>query len=170
MKPDSSIDPVLQPLEDNPFQALISDQFQISDILEWVLNQFGPSDILQSSFSIAEEYIRKIISLKEENLISSIVLLLDYKATNKTIDLWHFMGAVFDSTFLSQNHSKMILIKSYSGRKATIITSQNMARGNRNECYFISESAAIYDRLRVQFEDVTGNNSIVLNELLSGNS
>lgn len=82
MKPDSSIDPVLQPLEDNPFQALLSDQFQISDILEWVLNQFGPSDILQSSFSIAEEYIRKIISLKEENLISSIVLLLDYKATN----------------------------------------------------------------------------------------
>ncbi len=64
----------------------------------------------------------------------------------------------------------MILIKSYSGRKATIITSQNMTRGNRNECYFISESAAIYDRLRVQFEDVTGNNSIVLNELLSGNS
>jgi len=107
MKPDSSIDPVLQPLEDNPFQALLSDQFQISDILEWVLNQFGPSDILQSSFSIAEEYIRKIISLKEENLISSIVLLLDYKATNKTIDLWHFMGAVFDSTFLSQNHSKI---------------------------------------------------------------
>lgn len=167
MKRGHSIDSILQPLEEKPFQAYLSDAFQIADILEWVLDQVGPSYVIQTSFSISEEYLRRLHGIREKGLITGLDVILDFKATNKTVDLWYFLSAVADRALLANNHSKIMLIASKSGRRIVVITSQNLTRGNRNESAFVAESDELFSTLFAQINNLI-ENSIPLNEILGG--
>ena len=41
MKRTASIDKILKPLADTPFQAYLSNAVQVADILDWILSQVG---------------------------------------------------------------------------------------------------------------------------------
>ena len=58
MKRTASIDKILKPLADTPFQAYLSNAVQVADILDWILSQVGVSEIWQTSFSISEDFLR----------------------------------------------------------------------------------------------------------------
>lgn len=166
MKRGTDIDSLLQPLDRLPFQAYLSDALQVPDILEWILKQVGRSEVFQTTFSISEEYLRRLVSIRESGMVSTLDIILDFKATNKTVDLWYFISNVADNAYLAQNHSKIILVKSESGRKIVVITSQNLTRGNRNESAFIAESVEIYDSIRTQIDKIVKFNAISLNGIL----
>ena len=51
---------ILAPLAERPAQAYLSNALQVADILRWVLAQTGPADIQMTSFSISEEFLRRI--------------------------------------------------------------------------------------------------------------
>lgn len=106
MKRTASISEILRPLKDAPFQAYLSNAVQVADILEWILEQTGTAEVWQTSFSISEEFLRRLFFLKKKRPISRFNLLLDHKATNKTVKLWSFIVQVVDRTFLADNHSK----------------------------------------------------------------
>lgn len=167
MKRTASISEILRPLKDAPFQAFLSNAVQVADILEWVLEQIGTAEVWQTSFSISEEFLRRLFFLKKKCPVSRFNLLLDHKATNKTVKLWSFIVQVVDSTFLADNHSKILLVKSADGDTVSVVTSQNLTRGNRAESAFISTSPEIFANLHAAVLDIIEYHSVPLNDLFN---
>lgn len=138
MKRGLTIDQLLRPLDECQVQAYLNDTLQVADVLEWVLAQFGPSRVCQASFSISEEFLRRLFFIKKKHRIVDYSLLLDLKATNKTLKLWRFIHQVVDKAYLSANHGKLLLVEGENGRVCSVITSQNLTRGNRYECAIVT--------------------------------
>ena len=165
MKRTASLSEILKPLSEKPNQAYLSNAVQVADILEWVLQQVGVAEVWQTSFSISEEFLRRLFFICKANKVSRINLVLDHKATNKTLKLWAFITQVIERTYLADNHSKILLVKSESGKTVSVITSQNLTRGNRAESAFISTDPIIFASLYAQIEDLITNHSVPLNDL-----
>lgn len=165
MKRTAHIDQLLRPLSDTPSQAYLSNAVQVADILEWILGQVGVAEIWQTSFSISEEFLRRLYFITKEKRVSRINLVLDHKATNKTLKLWAFITQVIERTYLADNHSKILLVKSEAGETVSVITSQNLTRGNRHESAFISTDPAIFATLKAQVDDLITNHSVPLHDL-----
>ena len=167
MKRSADINQILRPLKETPFQAYLSNAVQVADILEWILSQVGIAEVWQTSFSISEEFLRRLFFITKDKKVSRINLVLDHKATNKTLKLWAFITQVIERTYLADNHSKILLVRSEKGDTVSVITSQNLTRGNRHESAFISTSPEIFANLYDQVNDLITNHSVPLHDLFS---
>lgn len=165
MKRSADINQILRPLKETPFQAYLSNVVQVADILEWILSQVGIAEVWQTSFSISEEFLRRLFFITKDKKVSRINLVLDHKATNKTLKLWAFITQVVERTYLADNHSKILLVRSEAGDTVSVITSQNLTRGNRHESAFISTSPEIFANLYDQVNDLITNHSVPLHDL-----
>ena len=115
MKRTASIQDFLKPIREKPYQAYLSNALQVADILDWVLRQLGKSEVWQTSFSISEEFIRRLFFIEKSGLVTRFNLVLDHKATNKTLKVWAFITQVISTTYLADNHSKVLLIRALRG-------------------------------------------------------
>lgn len=167
MKRNTSIDSVLKPLSDKPYQAYLSNAVQVADVLEWILEQVGEAEVWQTSFSISEEFLRRLFFIEKSGRVKAFHLVLDHKATNKTLKLWAFISQVIERTYLADNHSKILLVKSKAGDTVCVVTSQNLTRGNRSESAFITTDKEIFATLHSQVDDLISNHSVPLNDLFS---
>lgn len=165
MRRNADIGDYLKPIREKPYQAYLSNALQVADILDWVLKQLGKSEVWQTSFSISEEFIRRLYFIEKSGLVTKFNLVLDHKATNKTLKLWAFITQVIDTTYLADNHSKVLLVKSEHGEMVSIITSQNLTRGNRCESAVITTDNDIFNTLHSQIQDLITNHSVPLNDL-----
>lgn len=165
MKRTADINEILKLLKDTPYQAYLSNAVQVADILDWILSQVGIAEIWQTSFSISEEFLRRLFFICKDKKVSRINLVLDHKATNKTLKLWAFITQVIERTYLADNHSKILLVKSEAGDTVSVITSQNLTRGNRHESAFVSTDPAIFASLYDQVNDLITNHSVPLHDL-----
>lgn len=165
MKRTADINEILRPLKDAPCQAYLSNAVQVADILEWILSQVGVAEIWQTSFSISEEFLRRLYFICKDKRVSRINLVLDHKATNKTLKPWAFISQVIERTYLADNHSKILLVKSQKGDMVSVVTSQNLTRGNCAESAFISTDPGIFTTLFSQVNDLITNHSVPLNDL-----
>ena len=165
MKRTASIGDILKPLADTQYQAYMSNAVQVADILEWVLRQVGRAEVWQTSFSISEEFLRRLFFICKANKVSRITLVLDHKATNKTLKLWAFITQVIERTYLADNHSKILLVKGENGQTVSVVTSQNLTRGNRAESAFVSTDPEIFSSLLSQMQDIIEHHSVPLHEL-----
>lgn len=165
MKRYQSIDEILKPLAETPFQAYLSNAVQVADILDWILSQVGKAKVWQTSFSISEEFLRRLFFIEKSGNVSEFNLVLDHKATNKTLKLWVFITKVIQRTYLADNHSKILLVQADSGETISVITSQNLTRGNRHESACISTDKAVFNKLKSQIEDLIKNHSVPLIDL-----
>ena len=165
MRRNADIADYLKPIREKPYQAYLSNALQVADILDWVLKQLGKSEVWQTSFSISEEFIRRLYFIEKSGLVTKFNLVLDHKATNKTLKLWAFITQVIDTTYLADNHSKVLLVKSEHGEMVSIITSQNLTRGNRCESAVITTDEDIFCTLHSQIQDLITNHSVPLNDL-----
>ena len=167
MKRSANISDFLKPLRDKPYQAYLSNALQVADVLDWVLQQLGKSEVWQTSFSISEEFIRRLYFIEKSGLVTRFNLVLDHKATNKTLKLWAFITQVISTTYLADNHSKVLLVKSEQGEVVSIITSQNLTRGNRSESAVVTTDPDLFATLHAQIQDLITNHSVPLNDLFS---
>lgn len=167
MRKNKNIDATLHPLSNTPVQAYLSNVVQVADVLEWILNQVGEAEVWQTSFSISEEFIRRLYFIKKSGKVKNFNLLLDFKATNKTLKLWSFISQVIDKTYLADNHSKILLVKSSNGNVVSVITSQNLTRGNRYESAIITTDPDIFATLFSQINSLISNHSIPLYDLIA---
>ena len=167
MKRNTSIDQVLKPLGDRQYQAYLSNVLQVADILEWILEQVGTAEVWQTSFSISEEFLRRLFFIERSGRVKRFNLVLDHKATNKTLKLWAFITQVIQRTYLADNHSKILLVRSEAGDTVSVVTSQNLTRGNRSESAFITTDKEIFATLHAQVEDLITNHSVPLNDLFA---
>ena len=165
MKRTASISDYLNPLADMPNQAYLTNALQVADVLEWILEQVGKARVWQTSFSISEEFLRRLFFIEKKGNVTEFNLVLDHKATNKTLKLWAFISQVMKRTYLADNHSKILLVLSEAGDTISVVTSQNLTRGNRHESTFISTDKAIFNTLHSAVEDLIRNHSVPLNDL-----
>ena len=165
MKRTASISDYLNPLADMPNQAYLTNALQVADVLEWILEQVGKAKVWQTSFSISEEFLRRLFFIEKKGNVTEFNLVLDHKATNKTLKLWAFISQVMKRTYLADNHSKILLVLSEAGDTISVVTSQNLTRGNRHESTFISTDKAIFNTLHSAVEDLIRNHSVPLNDL-----
>jgi hypothetical protein len=140
---------------------------QLFDIIEAALVQTGPADVYISTFSTSEEFLRRIYNLKKRGLIKSASILVDLKASRKTVNLYSFMKNVFDGVFLSENHSKLILIWNEE-HNVCIVTSQNQTRGNRTEAGIITTEINIFFQLKERFDSIISTKSLKLDAVFKG--
>jgi len=164
---NTSIEDYLSPLEDKTTQAYLTNSIQVADVLEWILQQYGESEVWQTSFSISEEFLRRLYFIRRSGKVSDFHLVLDLKATNKTLKLWSFIVQVIDKAYLADNHSKILLVKSSDGRCATVVTSQNLTRGNRHESAIVTTEEGIFSILFGQMQDIITNHSVPLNDVFA---
>lgn len=162
------IEDILSPVGEKPVQAYMSSALQVADILEWLLTQCGPSEVWQSTFSVSDEFLRRIYFMQNKLHRNKFHLLLDLKATNKTVKLWPFLRNVYDSVRLASNHSKILIVLPEDKTKSpvAVVTSQNLTRGNRYESAVVIADPGIVASLFVSFKDVYDNYSLPLNDLL----
>ena len=165
MKRTASMADVVKPLSECSSQAYLSNAVQVADLLEWILEQVGTAKVWQTSFSISEEFLRRLFFIEKSGKVSEFNLVLDHKATNKTLKLWSFMTQVIQRTFLTDNHSKILLVQAENGQTVSVITSQNLTRGNRHESAVISTDPAIFATLHAQVTDLIKNHSVPLYDL-----
>ena len=166
MKRSANISDFLQPLAKVPSQAYLTNALQVADVLDWVLAQVGRAEIWQTSFSISEEFLRRLYFLQKKRPVKAFHLVLDNKATNKTLKLWAFIDKVIADTYLADNHSKLLLIKADSGKVVSIITSQNLTRGNRNESALVTTDEGIFYTLYSQVNELMSEHSLKISELI----
>ena len=167
MKRTASMADVVKPLSKCSSQAYLSNAVQVADLLEWILEQVGTAKVWQTSFSISEEFLRRLFFIEKSGRVSEFNLVLDHKATNKTLKLWSFMTQVIERTYLTDNHSKILLVQAESGATVSVITSQNLTRGNRHESAFISTDPGIFATLHAEVSDLIDNHSVPLYDLFA---
>jgi hypothetical protein len=133
---------ILKSVIDCPIQAFYSDKYQILDIVQLLVERNNSicRELYMTTFSLSEEFIRKIYFLREKFIIETAVLIVDIKASHKISAILPFAKSTFDSVYLTQNHGKVILLDNIS-----ICTSQNQTRGNRREATVITSAASVYN-------------------------
>lgn len=166
MKLTVSISDILSPLAECPHQAYLSNALQVADILKWILNQTGPADVQMTSFSISEEFLRRIFFIEKENLVRSLDIVLDFKATNKTLILWPFIAQTVQNCYLADNHSKLLLVSNEKW-KVSVVMSQNLTRGNRFESGSISIDNEIFDNLHRQLDYIITRQSVPFHDIFA---
>ena len=138
---------MLKPLASHPTQCYLTNVLQVADVLEWVLAQVGKSTVWQTSFSISEEFLRRLYFIEKSGRVNTIHLILDFKATQKTLKLWPFLTKVIEHTYLADNHSKVILIQSEAGEAV------------------VSTDSHVFDTFHRSLQDIITNHSVPLSEL-----
>lgn len=150
------VDTILKPISPDYIGAYLGKSIQLYDLIEWLLLQTGKADITIISFSISEEFIRKIWKLKEMGLIGEIILVLDFKAMQKTQNLIRFASNVFNKMYFSKSHAKIVIIDS-STYQVSITGSQNCTRGNREESGIITTNLQVNQTLQTEVERIIAN-------------
>lgn len=158
---------MIKRLSEAPLQAYLDNRFQLFDIIRRILQEIGSAQIYISTFSTSEEFLRHIFRLRQKGLISRAVMLTDLKASRKTVNLYAFITNVFDDVYLTENHSKVILLANEKWH-VSICTSQNQTRGNRTESGIITTDRTVYDTLFSRFSDIINNKAIHLDGLFNG--
>lgn len=136
----------MKPLSPEYIGAYLDSGVQLYDLLEWILNQTGPAEITVITFSISEEFIRKVHHFQKIGLIAKITVLIDFKAIQKTENLIRFAENTFDEIYYAKTHAKIILVES-SKYQVCVIGSQNATRGNREECELVTTDSVVYENL-----------------------
>lgn len=90
-------------------QTIVSNRYNLFDIIRGVLAQIGQADIRIATFSNSEEFLRRLYLQKRNGLIGRLTLITDNKAAKKTLKLSSFILKVYDEVFFANNHSKVVL-------------------------------------------------------------
>ena len=137
---------LVKPLACAQVQAYFSSEFQIYHLLEYILQQTGPAKLVMTTFSVSEEFVRKLVQLKDKGFICQLSIIADHRTAVKALRLTLFTKNIADTLFLGNNHAKVLLIKN-DHWNVSVITSQNQTRGNRIECGMICTKSDIYNNL-----------------------
>jgi hypothetical protein len=137
---------LLKPIACTKVQAYFSSEFQLYHLIEFILEQTGSANLVLTTFSVSEEFVRKLVQMKSTGLISSLVIIADHRTAVKALRLTLFTNNIAEELLLGNNHAKVILVENRDWR-VSVVTSQNQTRGNRIESGMICTMPEIYDSL-----------------------
>lgn len=157
----------LKPLGSTSTQAYMSNAVQVVDLMQWIIDQTGPACVRVSSFSLSEEFLRRAFIMRQHGQILDLEVVLDFKATQKTLILWPFIAQTIENCYLSANHSKVMIIES-DNMKVAAVMSQNLTRGNRTEATVVSSDPDVVEPLAEQLGDLIKFNSVPFHDIYFG--
>ena len=152
----SKIDQILKPLSPDYIGAYLEKGIQLYDILEWIVKYTGPAHVIVLTFSLSEEFIRKVYQLKQSGQITEITVILDFKAIQKTEKLIRLAGNIFDRLVYAKTHAKIILVDGENIR-VCVSGSQNATRGNREESGIITTDLMTFEKFKSEIERIQQN-------------
>lgn len=135
--------PTIYDPRERQVQVILTDTFQLGYVLESLLAFTGAASITVSTYSIGEEFLRKLLALRRKGLVRSAHLFTDFKAAEKTARVNPILRAAYDEVCFCQNHSKVMVIEGTF--PVVVLSSQNQTRGNRLENYAILQSREAAD-------------------------
>lgn len=163
MSKGQKISDILKPLASCSEQCYVGVGLHTLGLLGWILGQTGRAEVFVSTFSTSEAFLNGIVNLRQKKLIDRATLVVDIKASQKTIHLNKLMNSAFERVRLTLNHSKILLVYTPSV-KVTVVTSQNQTYGDRAECTLISTSNELYlEVLKGYRKLIDKDKSILLN-------
>ena len=136
----------LKPLACAPVQAYFSSDFQLYHLLEFILQETGSGDVILTTFSVSEEFVRKLLQMKNSGLIHSLAIIADHRTAVKALRLSLFTNNIAEKLHLGNNHAKVVLLKNHNWQ-VSVVTSQNQTRGNRIECGMVCTMPEIFTSL-----------------------
>lgn len=150
----------LPKLESHPIIPFMDAGTQIYHIIDAVIEQVGPVSIIATTFSVAEEFLRAMFSLKKAGKVLDLNILCDLKSAKKTAKINTLLRNIADNVYLCENHSKVVLMQA-ADTCVSIVTSQNQTRGNRMEGTIITTDVNTYEYFFGKVSDVIINKSIL---------
>ena len=144
-----------------PVQTYFCMGLQLSDIIEWVLAQTGPGHVDISTFSVGDEFLRRLYMLRRKGAVTSCRIVCDSRAMRKTRLLSASLRSTVDDVRVAQNHSKVVIVYGKE-MTAAVITSQNLTRGNRTEAGVVTADPVTIEALRSQFDNLLTRSADVL--------
>ncbi|MDD3195327.1 MAG: hypothetical protein PHU68_05960 [Paludibacter sp.] len=134
-------------------RADLNNTMQLHNIIECVVGQLGVSKVTVVTFSVSEEFIRKIWMLRNKKMIDSIILILDFKAAQKIKKIMKLCANVFDQIHYCKIHAKVVILD--AAKFSVCVTgSQNATRGNRTESILITTREEIIIPFREKIKDL----------------
>ena len=167
MATKAKVSDLLKPIGEVQTQAYFGRHIHTLGLIKWILSQTGSAEVWVSSYSTSEEFLRGFRLMRQSDSIRSAKMLLDVKASKKTVQLWRMMQACFDEVYLGENHSKVILFRA-ADCVVSVVTSQNQTYGSRDESTIVTtEPQVFYDLLHCYLDHCT-NKSLKINGNYTG--
>lgn len=118
--------------------------WSLHELLEYIINQVGPSKVMIASYSASEESLRYLFNLREEGLITKLTCLFDIRTKKDKTALLMFAHGISDNIYVTNSHAKVIIIENESIRIA-ITGSANFTNNMRHECGMICTVGYVVD-------------------------
>ena len=96
MATKAKVSDLLKPIGEVQTQAYFGRDIYTLGLIKWILSQTGSAEVWVSSYSTSEEFLRGFRLMRQSDSIRSAKMLLDVKASKKTVQLWRMMQACFD--------------------------------------------------------------------------
>lgn len=136
--------------------GLTKGQFSIINIIEEVLKQTGPADVLISTWTAANAEIKKAEQFLDNGLINKLNFIVDRSFPTRQKSYYDLLVSRFgDIVSLTNSHAKFIMIGNKDW-KITIRTSMNLNENKRLENFEISDDSKLYEYLGEMASDIIG--------------
>lgn len=156
---------LLLPLSEAPLQSHLGRGLHTLGLLGWNLPQTGEANVYVTTFSTSEEFLSGFHNLRKKGFINHATLVADLKASRKTVALAPMMERAFDSVYLAENHSKIVLVCNPDWH-VWAVSSQNQTYGGRNECTVVGTEEAVFNSLLASLAHITAE-SVEINGLFN---
>jgi hypothetical protein len=118
--------------------------FSMHQLIECLILQTGPADVILSSFSICEEAVRTMFNLSETGQIKSLTCLFDFMVKKHKLALLFFSNSFTSNISIAKCHAKITLIKS-ADYTLSVVSSANLNVNDKIEAGVIFKDKRIYD-------------------------
>ena len=88
---------------------------------------------------------------------------LFYVKIRKNIDICNYLPIYYPAICRGWG---TFSVPSLKGDKVTVITSQNLTRGNRNESYIVTTMPDVFDKFLKEIKHLIENNAVPLSDIL----
>lgn len=113
-----------------------------ADLVMLLLQKFQPADLFFTTYAIRETQVRQLVLAKERGELSSISMLIDYRANVRTPEAFQLAAMNATAIYLTAIHAKVCVIKT-ADACITINGSSNWTTNPRIESGVITLNANV---------------------------
>ncbi len=134
---------LLQRIQPGKTVYYLSDgDWSMHDLVMELVKKYKPAELFISTYALREFSVRQLILSIDRGEISSVNMLLDYRAPVRTPAVYEMAKMNFNKIYLISIHAKITVIKSDIG-SITIVGSANWTKNPKVESGVVSCSAEV---------------------------
>ena len=123
--------------EDTQVHYISDGDWSTHDLIMELLNDLKPADLFITTYAIREFAIRQLVMAMERKDLSSVNMILDYRAKVRTPEVFQLAEMTMNKIFITAIHAKVTVLRG-KNRSVTIVGSSNLTSNPRIEAGVIS--------------------------------